>query len=253
MTDTISRHENLTQKEVRGPHVWYRDTFRDSQEFFVDLPKEVLDETESSVTGLRQSGVQWDQITRDQIPLNSFAAIGRDVRKQALGDDGRGFAVIRGIDPSRYSIDELKAIFWAVGTHLGSLIPQNLKGERMVTVADRGYGPADTHIRSSMTNRQISFHTDTVIFGEIDIVALLCVVQAESGGASRLASAGAIYNLIAKESPELLEPLSHDYPIDRREEYTSDIGPTANAPLLVRTGDLVRSQCHYNLMLSGAK
>ena len=236
---------------VSGAHVWNRRTFGDSAQFRVQLPQRTLDDIDLAVAALRVSGRKWNEITAEEMPLGSFAVLARTIREQVVS--GRGFVVVGGLDASRLSKDEMKAVYWAIGGHLGALIPQNLKGDRMVTVADMGYNPDDPDVRNSMTNRAIGFHTDTVIFGEIDIVCLLCLVQSASGGETRLASAGTVYNLLATEAPQCLEPLSHDFPIDRRTEFTSEMGPTANAPLLKRDGTRVRSQCHHKLMLTGAR
>lgn len=236
---------------VRGPHVWDRWTFQDPAQFRVQLSDATLREIADAVAALRPSGRKWNEITAEDMPLATFASQARGIRERVLS--GEGFVVLAGLDASAYSKDEQKAAYWALGRHLGTLIPQTLRGDRMVTVADMGYDPDDANVRSSMTNRAIGFHTDTVIFGEIDIVCLLCLVQANRGGESRLVSAGTVYNVLAAEAPQCLEPLSHDFPIDRRSEFTGDMGPTANAPLLRRDGELVYSQCHHKLMITGAR
>ena len=160
--------------------------------------------------------------------------------------------VIDGVDSGRFATEDLKLIYWAVGNALGEVLPQNLAGDRMCTVADLGYDPDDANVRKSMTDREIGMHTDTVVFADIDIVGLLCVVQAGAGGESRLISATTIYERIDRDTPSALEQLGHDFPIDRRTEYTAELGPTAEAPILVRNDHGVRMQYNFELMVSGA-
>ena len=229
---------------------WTRASFRDASSFSYRLKQETVAEMDTAIESLRARDIGVQQVTGENFRLPSFSADARALREEIL--DGRGFVVIDGIDTGRFSADDLKLVYWAVGNTLGEVLPQNLAGDRMCTVADLGYDPDDANVRNSMTSREIGMHTDTVVFADIDIVGLLCVVQAGTGGESRLISATAIYDRMMREAPAALEQLGHDFPIDRRTEFTADLGPTAEAPILVRYDRGVRMQYNYKLMVSGA-
>ena len=235
---------------VAEHEAWTRASFRDSSTFSYRLKQETVAEMNATVESLRARGVGVQQVTGEDFGLRSFAADAAALRQEIL--DGRGFVVIDGVDASRFAAEDLKLVYWALGNALGEVLPQNIAGDRMCTVADLGYDPGDANVRNSMTSREIGMHTDTVVFADIDIVGLLCVVQADTGGESRLISASTIYERILLEAPSALEQLAHDFPIDRRTEYTADLGPTAEAPILVRNDRGVRMQYNFKLMVSGA-
>lgn len=61
---------------------------------------------------------------------------------------------------------------------------------------------------SNTADKQV-FHTDAG-----DIVSLLCLNRAAEGGESYLSSSWHVYNILAKERPDLIHTLSQDWPLD---------------------------------------
>lgn len=61
---------------------------------------------------------------------------------------------------------------------------------------------------SSTADKQV-FHTDAG-----DIVSLLCLSPSAEGGESYLSSSWNVYNILAKERPDLIHTLSQDWPND---------------------------------------
>ncbi len=133
---------------------------------------------------------------------------------------GRGFAVLRGVPVSRYSPLELATIFMGVGAHLGSARPQNAAGHVLGHVCDLGHSSADPNVRIYQTRERQTFHTDSC-----DVVGLLCLRNARSGGNSLLASAAAIYNELHRTAPHLLARLLRPMAHDRRGEVPAGMAP----------------------------
>ena len=112
---------------------------------------------------------------------------------------------LRGFPVERYDEDDLRKIYFGLGTHLGTPVFQNRSGELMRAIRDEGahvgrtYGETKdqkgtTFLSSyarTLTNGGLRFHTDRT-----DVVGLLCVRQARAGGVSKLASTPAIHNAI---------------------------------------------------------
>lgn len=134
----------------------------------------------------------------DHPDLNPFlAGLKRTILK------GRGIAIVTGITRADYDEAQFATIYWGVGRHLGRAVMQSQKGDRIGYVqADPSY-PVD---RGYLSNVELSLHTDTH-----EILGLMGVRQAASGGESRMASALAIHNAILAERPDLLEPLYEGY------------------------------------------
>ncbi len=110
--------------------------------------------------------------------------------------EGRGIVIIRGIPVSGHSDDDISAMFCL----LGLVRDETLPGE---PESARGY----------TSRRELSLHVDLA-----QIVGLMCVRQARSGGASQYASGLAVYEEIRAKRPELLPILERGFPYHRRGE-----------------------------------
>jgi hypothetical protein len=72
-----------------------------------------------------------------------------------------------------------------------------------------------------------------------DVVALLCLRHAKSGGLSTIVSSMAVHNAMAERRPDLLERLYRPFPIDRRGEVPEGKGPFYEAPVFNEHAGLV--------------
>jgi hypothetical protein len=76
-------------------------------------------------------------------------------------------------------------------------------------------------VRISQTNGRQDFHTD-----QVDIVGLLCLQPAKSGGQSRLVSAHAVFNEMLALRPDLVEVLYQRFWWDRNDEQPPGEAPS---------------------------
>jgi Taurine catabolism dioxygenase TauD, TfdA family len=186
--------------------------------------------------------------------LRTFADIKRvDFDHPAVNDvlqrvsrelsDGRGAVIIRGVTPERYSYDEFERIFWGVGLHLGIAVPQTSKGDLIDHIRDMPDNPKERiRRRKQYGNDELTLHTDNAS-GEI--LGLMTVQMAKSGGVSQIASALAIHNEILATRPDLLEPLYRGYPYNRKGRQAPgepNVAPF-NTPLFCNVDGLV--SCRY--------
>lgn len=166
--------------------------------------------------------------------------------------DRRGFLLLRG-----FPIDELAQLgegaielaYVALGTHLGTPVAQNSRGERLTHVRDERLPAAAGKVRLYRTRERQDFHTDAA-----DIIGLLCLQRAVSGGESKLASSWAIYNELLQRRPDLLEALYEPVGWDRQGDAPDGERPwfllaplvdVAGAPRLFYLGWYIReSQQH---------
>merc|ERR1719230_1590512 len=118
-------------------------------------------------------------------------------------------------DDPQLSEDDLAVMYLGLSAHIGHVVLQSSSGLRSVS---RGYGLPLGRVQAEMTgqtpkagkqtNNHFRFHTD-----RCDVISLLGVRVAPNGGASRVASAPAIYNKMLERCPELARVLAE--PIDR--------------------------------------
>ena len=164
-------------------------------------------------------------------------------------------SVIRGLPMDRYSDDEAAIVYWGIATHLAKPIPQNAKDEYLFSVRDEGYNFQRDYgaagVRISKTASAIDFHTDSsaAYAGYTpDIVSLLGLRTAKSGGASAIVSAQTVHNILREERPDCLQRLYEPYYFDRRAELRPGESPTLLAPVFTCGDSLAIRYFRFNLM-----
>jgi hypothetical protein len=194
-------------------------------DWIVRLSPEIIAELEHATRlVLDRNAGSLARLSASDFPLPSFGDDLRAMRHELL--DGRGFVLVRGLDVGRYSPLERAAMFLGIGAHLGSARSQNAKGHVLGHVCDLGRSSADPSARLYQTSQRQTFHTDSC-----DVVGLLCVRTAKSGGDSLLASALTVYDELHAKHPDLLERLIAPMPHDRRGEVPSGMKPWFEIPV----------------------
>jgi hypothetical protein len=216
-----SREINMFDAQpIRGACVWNGAEIVDSTRWLRDLPPEVASAIDRSVSSV--AGMDWKQIKRGDFPMPGCEAFFDDVREEL--ENGSGMVKIRGLDVGRYSMEQLRSIWFGLGTHFGQPIFQNRRGELMREIRDEGgdigkkYGETlddqgKQFLSSSartLSPGALRFHTD-----RCDVVGLLCVRQAKTGGVSKLCSAATVYNVMRERRPDLLQLLCSPIPRSR--------------------------------------
>ncbi|MGE4080265.1 MAG: TauD/TfdA family dioxygenase, partial [Reyranella sp.] len=140
--------------------------------------------------------------------------------------NGRGFLLLRGLPVERWSMREAATAFFGLGSHLGSARSQNGKGHVLGHVRDLGLDVHDPNVRIYQTNERQTYHTDSC-----DIVGLLCLKTAQSGGLSALVSSTTIFNEMRRRRPDLLELLFQPLATDRRGEVPEGRKPYFEIPV----------------------
>jgi hypothetical protein len=184
-----------------GRSVWLGKELSRSRDWIFQLPAEAIAEIGDCVRRLRASDKPLEAVGIADFP---FAAIAGELKsfKQELAT-GRGFVIVRGLPSEKYTDDELGKIFWGFGAHFGLAVPQSFLGDRLGTVMDLTDEEPERRLRRGYHSAGAQFvHTDAC-----DIVGMISIRTAKEGGASRLASAYAIHNLMLDLCPNLLEVL----------------------------------------------
>src|SRR6185295_18670217 len=113
--------------------------------------------------------------------------------------NGRGFVLIKALPVERWSAREAAIAFLGIGVHLGNLRMQNAAGHLLGHVKDLGRSSQDPNTRIYQTRERQTHHTDAC-----DVVGLLCLKTAKSGGLSILISSTTIFNEVLRRRPDLL-------------------------------------------------
>ena len=202
---------SVLDQPLEGTAVWRGPRLRDSGLWRHQLtPADVL-ELEDAVATVRRAGLGVLEIKRDDFPLPTLGQV-IDHWVDEL-DAGRGFVWIRGLPIERYTEEEASIIYWGVGQHMGVPVSQNAAGDLLGHVRDTGRSTSDPSVRGYQTSERLDFHTDGS-----DIVGLLCLRTAKSGGDSAIVSSVSVYNEILRRRPDLAALYFQPLPLDRRNE-----------------------------------
>lgn len=216
----------LPRPFVEGPSAWKGCDLRDNPSTWIyRLSEAEIAEIEAATEAALASGKDMLAVTKDDFPLPQFSGTLDTLRRELL--DGRGFVLIRGFPTAKHEIGRNALTFWGIGRHIGKPVSQNTRGHMLGHVRDVGLVAA-TNFRaraSQSTERQL-FHTDGC-----DVVALICLATAKSGGLSSLVSSMSVYNEMAKRRPDLAERLFKPVAFDRRGEIRDGEGEWFAMPI----------------------
>src|SRR5215475_4929236 len=158
-----------------------------SRDWIEDLSEIEIAEVERAIKPLADAQADIPAIRRDDFPLPMLGPRLQRILDNTL--NGRGFAMIRSLPVERWTKLESAIAFFGIGAHVGAARPQNAKGHALGHVKDLGLSSSDPNTRIYQTRERQTFHTDSC-----DIVALLCLRPAKSGGMSSLVSSVTIFN-----------------------------------------------------------
>ena len=189
---------------IEGPAAWRGAELARSDEWIHVLSPPETRAVEDLAADLRRRDTPYTSLTRDDADLGALAPAVRRWRDTLA--HGRGFTLVRGLPVERLSRDDLVRVYWAIGQHLGTPVPQNLAGELLTDVRDTGADPNDTSTRLYKTRAEQDFHTDGA-----DIIGLLCLNTSRRGGESRIVSSVTVHNEILRQRPDLAALLFDDF------------------------------------------
>ena len=191
---------------------WTSDDVRDPARWTVSLTPADHEELDVALRHAKAKSLDLLQIDREDFPLRGLARKLAQVERELI--DGRGFVRISALDVARYDDDDLTLLYWGIGMHLGEPWPQNKHGHVMGDVSDQNKSPGDPTVRGNEIGLvALDYHTDGS-----DLVGLMCLRPAKSGGLSCVANVVAIYNTMVETRPDLVAALFDELPWDYRGE-----------------------------------
>jgi hypothetical protein len=208
-----------------GPTAWYGPEMAKRDDWLMPLSAAEIAEIEAATESLVAREADIATIRASDFALPTLAAkLKARVAQEVL--NGRGFLLMRGLPVERWSIRESATAFFGLGSHLGSARSQNGKGHVLGHVQDLGLDVNDPNVRIYQTHERQTYHTDSC-----DIVGLLCLKTAKSGGLSALVSSTTIFNEMHRRRADLLKLLFEPLATDRRGEVPEGQKPYFEIPV----------------------
>ena len=231
---------------VTGPAVWKGADFVGNDDWIISLSSDDLSEIATALEQAKATNLPIHQISAKEFPLFGLGHTLKGLAEEL--ENGRGFAVIRGVPVDRYNEDENKIISWGLCSSFGTGIPQSQQGDwinHVMDISDQQSAPKPEldhvirrqNLRTNHRGGELDFHTDTT-----DIFALFCLQPAKSGGKSRLVSTGMLHNMIGETKPDHLAALYVGYYYMSQSDDNVGSTPTISTkrvPVFTRKGDKV--------------
>ena len=217
-------HIDVLPPEITSESAWHGPEASASGAWIHTLNDTELKELEVAAIRCLEADPDVARITRANFVLPTLSK-----RLTALHDTlihGCGFALVRALPVHEWSRALTAAVFYGLGCHLGNPRPQNAKGHVLGHVMDMGLNADDPKVRIYQTHERQTFHTDSS-----DIVGLVCLQQAKSGGDSALVSSNTIYNEMRRDYPALAAALFDPIATDRRGEVAPGQKPYFEIPV----------------------
>ena len=226
MNEALTPHGEILP--IESSAVWHGRDMAARDDWMYPLNGEEVLELEAAIASVRARGLEMLDLRREDFQLPRLGPVLTGIRHELI--DGRGFVLIRGIPVDRWSREDIALAFWGMGRYLGEAIMQNRKGHVLGHVTDIGVDVDNPRFRGYQSAANLIPHTDIAS----DLVALLCLRPAKSGGLSMIASASAIHNAILERRPDLARVLRVPYFVDRREEVPKGKKPYYSLPVFNR-------------------
>ena len=208
-------HEAVPKVAIGGPAAWRGDELDDA-EWQAQLSADQIQEIETAVAAVRESGRPLSELSRDDFRWPALSDAIARWREQVAA--GLGFVLVRGLPVERWDRADVERCTWGLGLHLGKPGAQNPDGDLLGHVTDTGDDRSDPMVRLYRTAADIAYHCDAA-----DAVGLVCLRTAKKGGASRIASSVRVFDELLAREPALAARLFQPVRLDLRNEQRVDM------------------------------
>ena len=216
---------NIPDQPYESPAAWKGPQLASSSDWIYTLSGEEIGEIDAALAQVKSKNLKVPDITKSDFPLPTLSKTLAAIQEEL--ETGRGFTLIRGVPVEQYSNEDATLIYWGIMAYLGDSMAQNMMGELISDVrAIDGDWNQNFNIRGYQTRVHLPFHCD-----KGDLVGLMCLQVAKSGGESCISSAVAIHNEIQRTRPDLLAALYEPFYIDHRGEEFAGEEPFYVAPV----------------------
>lgn len=216
---------DIRRTPLQIPAAWTAAEMAKNTDWVHRVSSAEIAELDAAISAVKARSLGIPDIRREDFALPTLAP--KIARMQKELEEGSGAMLIRGLPVARWGQEDSLLAYWGIGVHLGEITGQNGKGHRLGFVRATGRDWDKDHtVRGYQTTSWLPFHCD-----KGDIVGLLCLHGAKSGGTSCFASSIAIHNVLLGRRPDLVEALYSDLYVDLRGEEPPGMKPYYLQPM----------------------
>ncbi|KAJ2995553.1 hypothetical protein NUW58_g1242 [Xylaria curta] len=226
-------------RHLDHPLAWRGSDFVTEHQYIYGFTNDEKIEIHNALAHFKSLELDGSEVTQSTFPLPTLA----EKLHQLSVDlhDGKGFCVLRGLDPKTYSPEENVLIYLGLSSYIAETRgKQDEEGIHIREAKEMVAPQADRPARDS--NTRLAFHTDQFP----DILALQTRGCAEVGGNHNIASSYGIYNELATTRPDILRTLAApDWYFDSRSLF---VQPERRALLFNHGGHIILNFGRIHLM-----
>jgi alpha-ketoglutarate-dependent taurine dioxygenase len=225
----------MIEQRIEGASAWKRADIRE-QDYRVVLDGACLDEIRRVVDEIRAHPLPTILRSPADFDMTNCHAAMAEVRR--ILKEGVRFAVVDRLPVEELSKPEAETVYWLLSSMVARPVAQKLDGTMIYDVHDTGQQALPgSGIRPDKTNIEIRFHIDNAYnTTPPEIVGLLCLKAAKSGGVSRVLSFHTVYNELLARHHELIPRLYQPFWFDRQREFFPGEADTFFAPVFDTAG-----------------
>jgi hypothetical protein len=231
--------------EIVGPSAWYGPEMAIRHDWIHAIGHEEIAEIDQNLQMFGEAGRETEPSLKD-FPLPTLGPKLKRILMEVL--EGRGFVLLRGLPVCEWGPSKSALAFLGLGLHFGNFRSQNARGDLLGHVRDEGLSSKDPNVRIYQTRERQNYHTDSC-----DVVGLLCLHPARSGGLSSLVSTMTIFNELRRCRPDLARVLFEPIETDRRGEYVPGQKPCFRIPVFNWHAGLLSAIYHRSYIESARR
>ncbi|MED7788718.1 TauD/TfdA family dioxygenase [Francisella sp. 19X1-34] len=184
------------------------DIFEKNPESFYELNSFDICDINNALNQAMELNLPYFVLRKGDVSLGEFKD--KLVGFREIIENGSGIMRLRGLPIDKYSIGELKLIFYIICLELGCPVPSTPFGEMLSVIEtlddskNTKDGKTISHPRSP---KSLSFHTDIIC----DINSLFYLQKAKQGGELFVANSLALYDYFLENEPDVLNELCKPY------------------------------------------
>ncbi len=216
----------MSATQMPAPRPWVRKDLENDSSWIHHLTETEIQDLEASLRHVLATGRTEFELSASDFP--STPAIDALLKRIIDGtQSGYGACLVRGFPVERWSVADMRTLFWCMGLRCGVPRPQGKPSHFVSNVRDDGGQYRGGTGRGYNTNSKLDFHADGS-----DIVGLMCLQTAKSGGSSLISSSLHAFNELKRLRPELAELLQQPFYFGRQGEHAPEEPPYYQASIV---------------------
>jgi len=206
-----------TAGELADHAEWLFTATQQEQRALIELAQQI----EAQIGGDPNRLLQMRRADFDLGPLaGRLDAMMQEIRERS------GVVLYRGLPMDALSRLGTAILYWALGVHLGTPQSNNPEGDMIGHVVNIGADYKQPNQRGYQTAVEMDYHCD-----QTDLVGLLCIHEAKSGGLSKITSSRLLYHTLQARRPDLVAVLCQPFCWTKHAETGSREKPYYESPV----------------------